>query len=51
MSDQLRVDYRPRPDVSPEEEAEILALVYYYLLERHAEKATDEGCPGAKGHA
>jgi hypothetical protein len=41
MSDQLRIDYRPRPDVSPEQEAEILASIYRFLLERRAEKAAD----------
>jgi hypothetical protein len=42
MSDQLRIDYRPRPDVSPEQEAEILASIYRFLLERRAEKAADD---------
>ncbi len=42
MSDQLRIDYRPRPDVSPEQEAEILASVYRILLERLAQKESDD---------
>ena len=42
MSDQLRIDYRPRPDISPEQEAEALVSVYRFLLERYAEKAADK---------
>jgi hypothetical protein len=43
MSDQLRIDYRPRPDISPEQEAEILASVYSFLLKCHAQQAADDG--------
>ena len=51
MSDQLRINYRPRPDVSLEQEAEILASVYCFLLERHAEWGTNDGslCPARGG--
>jgi hypothetical protein len=51
MSDQLCIDYRPSPDVSPEQEAEILASIYRFLLARHAKKVDDEGRPESKGGA
>jgi hypothetical protein len=51
MSEPLRVAYRPRPGISPEQEAEILAAVYRLLLERHAQKATDENNPKPEGGA
>jgi hypothetical protein len=49
MSEKLRIVYRPRLDVSPEEEAIILASIYRFLLARHAEKADDESRPESKG--
>ena len=39
MSERPRIDYRPRPDISPEQEAQALASIYRFLLERYAEKA------------
>jgi hypothetical protein len=41
MSELSRIDYRPRADISPEQEAQALASIFHFLLERHAEKAAD----------
>lgn len=51
MSEQPRIDYRPRPDTPSEEEAKALASVYRFLLDRHAEKAASQGRPEPEGGA
>jgi hypothetical protein len=37
------VRYVPRNDATPEGELDALIFVYRFLLQRHAEKAADEG--------
>lgn len=50
VSEQPRIDYCPRPDTPPEEEASALASVYRFLLDRHAEKAAHHRtCPEHEG--
>jgi len=49
MSKPPRIDYRFRPDISSEEEVKILAAVYGFLLDRHAEKAANRGRYEAEG--
>ena len=51
VSKQPRIDYWPRPDTPPEDEAKALASVYRFLLDRHAEKAANEGRPEPQGGA
>ncbi len=36
--DRVRVAYKPRPVIKPESETAVLAAVYRFVLERHAEK-------------
>ena len=49
-TDGPRVEYVPRPDASPESEAEALAQVYRYLiLDRHVQKKSAEASGGEDG--
>jgi len=43
MSSDLRIDYRPLPDATPESGLEALAAVYLFLIQRNATKAANLG--------
>jgi len=45
------IRYVPRCDATPEGELDALISVYRFLLQRHAEKAADEGRPESEGGA
>lgn len=50
MSSDLRINYRPHLDATPEAELEVLAAVYSFLIQRHVNRrAASGGCADNKG--
>jgi hypothetical protein len=51
MSSDLRINYRPHLDATPEAELEMLAAVYSFLIQRHVNRnaAASGGCADNKG--
>ena len=51
MSSDLRINYRPHLDATPEAELEVLAAVYSFLLQSHEKRkaAFRGGCVDNKG--
>ena len=48
--DSPRITYTSRPDATPEAEVNVLANVYRFIFDCHAEKMAAEPAPESDGH-